>query len=84
MNNVQEYANLIKKAAPDYVEPKAFMYVGFSRRRLTYQNMPQHSEVQRFASYLSTALGFNVLDECVTSRVVLLSRFKAKQLINTP
>ena len=81
MNHVEEYAKLIRKASPDFVEPKAFMHVGFSRLRLDYHNMPKHSEIRSFGSMLADALGYNVLDESVASRVVLLSRFKEKRYI---
>jgi len=81
MDHVEEYAKLIGKASPDFVEPKAFMHVGFSRLRLKYHSMPKHSEVQGFGNMLADALGYNVLDESVASRVVLLSKFKEKRYI---
>ena len=81
MNHVEEYAKLIRKASPDFVEPKAFMHVGFSRFRLDYHNMPKHSEIRSFGSMLADALGYNYVDESVASRVVLLSRFKEKRYI---
>ena len=81
MDHVEEYAKLIGKASPDFVEPKAFMHVGFSRLRLKYHSMPKHSEVQGFGNMLADALGYNVLDESVASRVVLLGKFKQKRYI---
>ena len=81
MNRVEEYAKIIGKASPDFVEPKAFMHVGFATYRLDYGNMPSHGEVQTFGKGLADALGYNILDECPTSRVVLLSRFKEKRYI---
>ena len=81
MERVEEYAKLISKASPDFVEPKAFMHVGFSRLRLEYNNMPKHSEVRDFGNMLADTLGYNVLDESVASRVVLLSKSKEKRYI---
>ncbi len=81
MNHAEEYAKIIRKASPDFVEPKAFMHVGFATYRLNYANMPNHGEVQAFGKELGDALGYNVLDESVASRVVLLSRFKEKRYI---
>ena len=46
MENPEEYAKLIKKANPDYVEVKAYMYVGSSRERLAMDNMPSFDEVK--------------------------------------
>ena len=40
MTNPEKYAELIKKASPDFVEIKAYMCVGSSRHRLTPDNMP--------------------------------------------
>lgn len=70
------YARLIEKANPTYVEPKAYMHVGFSRLRLGFNNMPTHREIQDFAAQLAEEMGYNVLDEAPESRVVLLSRLE--------
>jgi len=76
MKNPELYARLIEKANPTYVEPKAYMHVGFSRLRLGFDNMPTHKEVQEFAAKLAEEMGYNILDESPESRVVLLSRLK--------
>jgi len=81
MDHPEKYADLIEKASPDFVEPKAFMHVGFSRMRLSYLNMPDHLDVRNFAIKLADALGYNILDECTSSRVVLLGRSEKKRLI---
>jgi tRNA wybutosine-synthesizing protein 1 len=70
------YAELVEKAHPTYVEPKAYMHVGFSRLRLTYANMPLHEEIKDFAASLSEKTGYKMLDESKASRVVLLSRLE--------
>jgi len=74
MNHVEEYAKLIGKASPDFVEPKAFMHVGFSNLRLNYEHMPGHKEVYDFAMRLAERTGYKIVDESVESRVVLLSK----------
>jgi tRNA wybutosine-synthesizing protein 1 len=74
MENVDEYAELVEKASPTYVEAKAYMHVGFSNLRLGFERMPSHTEVLAFASCLAEKTGYKVLDECTDSRVVLLSR----------
>ena len=70
------YAKLIEKANPTYIEPKAYMHVGFSRLRLGFENMPSHMEIRSFAEELSKETGYNILDESPDSRVVLLSRLQ--------
>ena len=76
MKNPELYAHLIEKANPTYVEPKAYMHVGFSRLRLGFENMPTHKEIQEFAIKLAKEMGYNILDESPESRVVLLSRLE--------
>jgi tRNA wybutosine-synthesizing protein 1 len=70
------YARLIEKSNAVYVEPKAYMHVGFSRLRLSFGNMPTHREIQDFATQLADEMGYNILDDAPESRVVLLSRLE--------
>jgi len=74
MKDVESYARLIEKANPTYVEAKAYMHIGFSTLRLTFDHMPDHREVRDFALRLAEKTGYRVLDESVESRVVLLSK----------
>jgi tRNA wybutosine-synthesizing protein 1 len=73
MDYVNGYAELVEKASPTYVEPKAYMHVGFSRLRLGFENMPSHREIREFAIELSAETGYRVVNEAEESRVVLLS-----------
>lgn len=73
MDDVNGYAELVKKATPTYVEPKAYMHVGFSRLRLGFDNMPSYTDIREFAMELSAKTGYRVVDEAEESRVVLLS-----------
>jgi tRNA wybutosine-synthesizing protein 1 len=72
--NPKQYANLIDKSGPDFVEVKAFMSVGFSRARIPYEDMPLHTEIQEFAKQISDEISYPIVDEKKDSRVVLLSR----------
>jgi tRNA wybutosine-synthesizing protein 1 len=74
MEGIEGYARLIEKAEPDYVEAKAFMFVGGSRRRLSIENMPSHHEVKYFSERLAEMLGYRIKDEKEDSRVVLISK----------
>jgi len=76
LSHPESYARLIESANPTYVEPKAYMHVGFSRLRLTFENMPTHQEIREFASQLAEETGYNLIDEAPESRVVLLSRLE--------
>ena len=72
MEDPEGYAKLIKKADPDFVEVKAYMYVGSSRKRLTLDNMPKFDEIKDFASKIGDACGKEIVNESEVSRVVLL------------
>ena len=76
LKHAELYARLIEKANPTYVEPKAYMHVGFSRLRLGFKNMPTHGEIRCFATELAEEIGYNILDEAEESRVVLLSHLE--------
>ena len=76
MNNVDEYAKLVEKANPTYVEAKAYMHIGFSNLRLGFERMPMHGEVKDFAVQLAEKTGYKIIDEAPESRVVLLSRLE--------
>lgn len=73
-NAIEKYAELIKKASPDFIEAKAYMFLGYSRLRLKYENMPEHEDVLDFSKKLSEKCGYKIRDEAKASRVVLLER----------
>ncbi len=74
MDAPEGYARLIGLAEPDYVELKAYMYLGFSRNRLSRDSMPSHQEVLDFSKKVAQALGYCIADSSESSRVVLLSK----------
>ena len=76
MCNTESYAKLIEEANPTYIEPKAYMHVGFSRLRLGYGSMPDHEEIREFSKQLAAETSYRMIDESRESRVVLLSRLE--------
>ncbi|MCD6522629.1 MAG: 4-demethylwyosine synthase TYW1 [Candidatus Diapherotrites archaeon] len=73
----EQYAKLVEKSEVDFLEVKAFMLVGYSRKRLRIENMPLHEEVLSFAKQIEEHLpGYKIIDEKKDSRVVLLSNGK--------
>ncbi len=70
----EKYAKLILKAEPDFIEPKGYMWVGESQKRLSKEAMPSLEEIKNFAVKLSELTGYNIKDEDKASRVVLLSK----------
>lgn len=76
MGLVDEYARLVEKSNPTYIEAKAYMHIGFSNLRLGFDSMPMHNEVKDFAAKLAEKTGYRVINEAPESRVVLLSRLE--------
>jgi len=68
----EEYAKIIEKSNPDFVEIKAYMYVGNSRNRLEFNNMPRSKDLQDFAVSVAELCNREIVNESVESRVVLL------------
>lgn len=76
MRDLKEWAELIGRASPTYVEAKAYMYVGYSRLRLSFGNMPTFEEVRDFASRLAGMTSYRLIAESRDSRVALLSELE--------
>jgi len=76
MNYIKEYAKLDQLAEPHFIEPKGYVYVGYSRERVTMDSMPSHADIQEFARKLSYELSYYIADERSDSRVVLLQKEK--------
>jgi len=77
--NIKDFAELIKKSQPMFVEVKGYMSVGFARERLGYDRMPTHQEMKDFCLELEKELedkGYKVLDEQEVSRVLVLGKNK--------
>lgn len=77
------YATLDKKADPLFIEPKAYVFVGYSRKRMTLANMPSHTKIKKFSTQLANELSYQTLMEKPDSRVVLLGKDPKKRQITT-
>jgi len=76
MKNPRSYSDLIQKGQPDFVEVKGYMFLGSSRGRLTKENAPTHRDIRAFSQKLADLTGYNLVNEQIESRVVLLSQSK--------
>ncbi|MDP3027872.1 MAG: 4-demethylwyosine synthase TYW1 [Nanoarchaeota archaeon] len=81
---LKNYAELIKKANPDFIEVKSYMAIGFSRDRLGYDRMLTYPEIKEYSKKLVKELGkpYKILDEHKLSRVVLIGKNKKRMKIN--
>lgn len=73
MTHPEEYARIIRESNPDFVEIKAYMFVGSSRERLKWDNMPKSRDVYSFAQSIADLCGRKIVDQSPESRVVLLA-----------
>ncbi len=72
---IKDYAEIFEKSKTDYIEVKAYMFLGQSRERLKQENVPTHEEVKKFAfALLENLENYSYHDEQEASRIVLLKR----------
>jgi len=79
--SVKEFAKLIKKSKPKFIELKGYMAVGFARDRLGYEMMPDDKEMMDFAKRLEKELKklkekYKILDVHEFSRAIVLGKNK--------
>lgn len=77
----EQYARLIEKSSPKFVELKAYMNVGYSKQRLDIKTMPLHPEVKEFAEKIVKNSEYKIIDEKKESRVVLLMKEDKNRII---
>jgi len=82
MERPGDYARLIERAEPDFVEAKAYMHLGRSRDRLTREAMPSHAEILEFARAVGRAMGYQLEADVPLSRVALLGSGRVNRLID--
>jgi tRNA wybutosine-synthesizing protein 1 len=68
------YAAMIQDSGAAYVEVKGYMHLGYSRHRLTRDQMPVHDHVRAFADQITQYCDYTIKDESPASRVVCLER----------
>ena len=80
MTQPEKYAELIRKGDPDFIEVKAYMFIGPSMQRLSKENMPLHEEVVIFSKELEKHLpDHEIVSEHIPSRVVMFAKRSYKK-----
>jgi len=76
---LDEYAELVEKSRTDFLEVKAYMFLGLSRQRLKIGNMPYHEDIKEWSEKLVKKLkNYSIIDEHEPSRIVLFKRNDSK------
>ncbi len=74
MSEPEKFVPLIEKAKPEFVECKAYMFLGHSRKRLSEENMPEMPEIRAFAEAIGENSDYRIVNERNDSRICLLGR----------
>jgi len=82
MPYVEEYAQLDRKADPDFIESKGYVHVGSSISRYSVDNMPGHRLIVEFSKSLAERLGYQYTAEREESRVTLISKDPSRAKID--
>ena len=69
---------ILRRESPTFIEPKGYVFVGDSRRRMNMDNMPSPTMIREFSERLGGELGMEVLKERRDSRVAVLGPSGAK------
>lgn len=67
------YARLDAQASPTFIEPKGYVFVGASRNRLHFSNMPTYDQIKNFGQKLAELIGYEQVMEKADSLVLLLA-----------
>jgi tRNA wybutosine-synthesizing protein 1 len=78
---IEAYAKLDSKASPTFIEPKGYVFVGSSRNRLHFSNMPTYDQIHSFSGKLAEHLSYELAMEKEDSLVVLLAAQKKNNKI---
>jgi tRNA wybutosine-synthesizing protein 1 len=73
ISNAKDFAQIVSRANPHFVEIKSYMHIGMSVQRLEKNNMLEMNEIRTFVDYLVNKLpSFFIMDESEISRIVVL------------
>lgn len=73
ISNAEDFAQIVSRANPHFVEIKSYMHIGMSVQRLEKNNMLEMNEIRTFVDYLVIKLpSFFIMDESEISRIVVL------------
>ena len=86
-SDFEEYAKLIEKGQPDFIELKSYVWVGASQKSYEVKNMPYMQDMKSFTDEILKFIPYyEYLESHVPSRAVLLGKksLNKKHWINFP
>ena len=74
MDKPEKYAEYFLKSEADFLEPKGFMSVGDSRKRLPYEIMPRFPKILEFSEKIVQDTDLKIIDQKEDSAVTLIAK----------
>ena len=72
-NYMEEFADMMRRANPHFIEIKSYMHIGMSTQRLENSDMLEMDEIRSYSHLLCQYLDtFSLMDESEISRIVVL------------
>jgi len=76
---IPEFVKIFEKSKADFIEIKSYMYLGYSRKTMTIDNMPSFDECLDYAKeFEKISKDFKISDTCKPSRIILLKNKNSK------
>src|SRR5919106_177941 len=76
-SSVNEFAGMMKKGNPHFIEIKSYMHIGMSTQRLEGSDMLEMDEIRNYSNLLCKSLvRFSIMDESEISRIVVLQNLE--------
>jgi len=76
---IPEFVKIFEKSKADFIEIKSYMYLGYSRKTMTIDNMPSFDECLDYAKeFEKNSKDFKISDTCKPSRIILLKNKNSK------
>lgn len=72
-HNIEGYSKIVEKSKPDFIEVKAYEWVGQSRERLPKEAMPYMRDVEEIAYNIADLTGYEIKGKYEPSGAVLLA-----------
>jgi tRNA wybutosine-synthesizing protein 1 len=73
MDKAKEFVKFIEIMQPTHIEVKGYGFLGYSRKRMQEENVPEWNEVIDFSKELAELTGYKVTEEHEPSTIVQLS-----------
>lgn len=76
---IPDFVKIFEKTKADFLEIKSYMFLGYSRKTMSMDNMPSYDDCLEYAKKLEEqSKDFKIVDSCKPSRIILLKNKNSK------